>query len=108
MTGPTTFLRFTVIDPQIVSPLGSMAIHALDRDIFIGLISRDPVMFEFRGGTDRTDDWHMLLAQDFDAEIQQWKSACIIRLRTAKAVRSKIQHNSRLMDLGGMASARFR
>lgn len=98
-------LRFTVIDPQNGPRSGSMAIHALDRDIFIGLIGRDPVMFEFRGGTDRTDDWHMLLAQDFDTEIQQWKSACIIRLRTAKAVRSKIQHNSRLMDLGGMASA---
>lgn len=102
---PSRELRYTRIDPALGRRNGSLTVHAADTGHFDDLTDQKELMVEFRRGHGPEDHWYLLLAREYDAESQNWRFGCLIRLRTAKAFQTQMRHSARLMELGGMASA---
>ncbi len=98
-------LHFVKIDPVAGERRLSFPVHAADAGQFAASAGKHDVMIEFRRGDCGDDQWYLLLAHEYDEESGHWRYGCLIRLRTAKAFQSRMRHNARLMELGGMASA---
>lgn len=98
-------LHFVKIDPVAGRRHLTFPVHAADAAQFAALDGKNDVMVEFRRGDGGDDQWYLLLAHEYDEKTRCWRFGCLIRLRTAKAFQTRMRHNARLMELGGMASA---
>ncbi|TKD51592.1 ATP-binding protein [Sphingomonas baiyangensis] len=101
----TCALHFVKIDPITGERGLSFPVHGADAGQFAASAGKHDVMIEFRRGDSGDDQWYLLLAHEYDEARGHWRYGCLIRLRTAKAFQSRMRHNARLMELGGMASA---
>lgn len=76
-----------------------------DRGALLSLRGSRDIMAEFRVADSEAQNWFLLLAHDYDPAACEWRFGCLIRLRASEAMQTKMLHNARLIELGGMASA---
>ncbi len=82
-----------------------LAFNPADRGALTSLRGTHDIMVEFRVADTESQNWFLLLAHDYDATSGEWRFGCLIRLRASEAMQTKMLHNARLIELGGMASA---
>ncbi|MCA1197819.1 HAMP domain-containing histidine kinase [Sphingomonas sp. R647] len=83
----------------------TLPFNPADRGALTSLRGTHDIMAEFRVADSEAQNWFLLLAHDYDAVACEWRFGCLIRLRASEAMQTKMLHNARLIELGGMASA---
>jgi len=97
-------VAFTDLDPIHGRTSGEVAIHPADRaNVADGLVDREPVV-EFRIADRPATEWYMLLAKD-QIGPGHYRSGIFCRLRQPRTAVALMLHQSRLVEIGGMASA---
>ncbi len=100
----TGCVGFTDLDPTHGRTSGEVSIHPADRaSVAAGLIDREPIV-EFRIADRPATEWYMLLAKDQIAP-GRYRSGVFCRLRQPRTAVALMLHQSRLVEIGGMASA---
>ena len=98
-------LRFLELTPGAGACQRVVPFNPADRSTLISLRGTNDIMAELRLAGSDSQHWFLLLAHDYDAETSEWRFGCLVRLRAAQAMQTKMLHNARLIELGGMASA---
>jgi signal transduction histidine kinase len=83
----------------------TLPFNPADRGALTSLRGTHDIMAEFRVADSEAQNWFLLLAHEYDAVACEWRFGCLIRLRASEAMQTKMLHNARLIELGGMASA---
>ncbi|MCA3570535.1 ATP-binding protein, partial [Bradyrhizobium sp.] len=97
-------VAFTDLDPTHGRTEGQVSIHPADRaTVAAGLVDREPIV-EFRIADRPATEWYMLLAKDQLAP-GRYRSGIFCRLRQPRTAVALMLHQSRLVEIGGMASA---
>jgi signal transduction histidine kinase len=100
----TGCVAFTDLDPTHGRTQGEVSIHPADRAaVAAGLIDREPIV-EFRIADRPATEWYMLLAKD-QLGTGHYRSGIFCRLRQPRTAVALMLHQSRLVEIGGMASA---
>lgn len=98
-------LHYVELTPGTGAREVALPFHPADRDALASLAGTDDIMAEFRLAGSERQHWFLLLAHDYDPVQCEWRFGCLIRLRASEAMQTKMLHNARLIELGGMASA---
>lgn len=98
-------LHYVELTPGAGAQDVALPFHPADRGALTSLRGTHDIMAEFRVADSETQNWFLLLAHDYDAAACEWRFGCLIRLRASEAMQTKMLHNARLIELGGMASA---
>lgn len=98
-------LHYVELTPGAGAREVTLPFHSADRGALTSLRGTHDIMAEFRIADSETQNWFLLLAHDYDAAACEWRFGCLIRLRASEAMQTKMLHNARLIELGGMASA---
>jgi signal transduction histidine kinase len=98
-------LRFLELTPGAGACQRVVPFNPADRSALLPLRGTNDIMAELRLAGADSQHWFLLLAHDYDAQAQEWRFGCLVRLRASQAMQTKMLHNARLIELGGMASA---
>lgn len=98
-------LHYVELTPGAGARDVTLAFHPADRGALTSLRGTHDIIAEFRVADSETQNWFLLLAHDYDVAACEWRFGCLIRLRASEAMQTKMLHNARLIELGGMASA---
>jgi two-component system C4-dicarboxylate transport sensor histidine kinase DctB len=98
-------LRFLELTPGAGACQRVVQFNPADRSALLPLRGTNDIMAELRLAGSDSQHWFLLLAHDYDAETEEWRFGCLVRLRASQAMQTKMLHNARLIELGGMASA---
>ncbi|MDR6852837.1 signal transduction histidine kinase [Sphingomonas sp. BE123] len=98
-------LHYVELTPGAGSTPVVLPFNPADRGALTSLRGTHDIMAEFRLAGTESQHWFLLLAHDFDPAAGEWRFGCIVRLRASQAMQTKMLHNARLIELGGMASA---
>lgn len=98
-------LRYLELTPGAGACQRVVPFNPADRNALISLRGTNDIMAELRFAGSDSQHWFLLLAHDYDADTGEWRYGCLVRLRAAQAMQTKMLHNARLIELGGMASA---
>lgn len=98
-------LRFLELTPGAGACQRVVPFNPADRSALLPLRGTNDIMAELRLSGADSQHWFLLLAHDYDAETEEWRFGCLVRLRASQAMQTKMLHNARLIELGGMASA---
>lgn len=98
-------LRYLELTPGAGATQRVLPFNPADRSALMSLRGTNDIMAELRMAGSESQHWFLLLAHDYDAAAGEWRFGCLVRLRASQAMQTKMLHNARLIELGGMASA---
>lgn len=102
--GANNSLQFQQLDSVKGASAQLLRLHPVDQAEFSANLDRNETVIEFRTKDGESNSWYTLILKDHIAP-GMWKNGLLIKLRASRLITENLAHQSRLVELGSMASA---